>query len=343
MHWIEWGLMLLCLGVCITCGITDLKTERIRNQIVLPAALVSFAVNLGFSEYQHVWSMYLLNVLLVVLFSTALYALHFMGAGDSKLLTCIAAALPVRLYADRMSGMFGIVLLLICIFSTCMVYIAVESIFLLFKEKPNLRETLSASWGSFWSAYLRGMMVITFTNECLFLFCRDFYLENQYAVILLNFLLAALISEHRVFRSELLVWLLLSCEAAIAFLTPYHEQLLHGDIRLFLVFLGILAFRRFLIDTCNYRVIPTADVRKGMILSLQTTMLMQKSRVKGLPRLSAEDMRSRLTEEEAESVRRWEHSHYGCKEITIVRCFPFGLFIAVGTVLFMIGGIVWRG
>ena len=43
-----------------------------------------------------------------------------------------------------------------------------------------------------------------------------------------------------------------------------------------------------------------------------------------------------ITEEQAESIRRWETSKYGQKEITIVRKIPFAIFISFGTIVYVI-------
>ena len=48
--------------------------------------------------------------------------------------------------------------------------------------------------------------------------------------------------------------------------------------------------------------------KKGMILSTYSSMIMQNSRVRGLPKVSTEDLNSRLSEEEIESIKRWAKS-----------------------------------
>lgn len=96
---------------------------------------------------------------------------------------------------------------------------------------------------------------------------------------------------------------------------------------------------RILIATQSYQVIQTALVRPGMILSTASSMQFIASRVKGLPGISTEDLRSRLTEEQAESIKRWEHSAKGQPQITIVRKIPFAIFISLGFVLYY---LLWR-
>ena len=53
-----------------------------------------------------------------------------------------------------------------------------------------------------------------------------------------------------------------------------------------------------------------------------------------------EDLEARLTEEEAESVHRWEKSKYGSDTVVIVRKIPFAVFLALGTLLFLAAEVV---
>ena len=60
------------------------------------------------------------------------------------------------------------------------------------------------------------------------------------------------------------------------------------------------------------------------------------SRVQGLPTISTEDLKSRLTKDEVESINRWSKTPKGNASIVIVRKIPFALFIGIGTVIFIV-------
>ena len=98
---------------------------------------------------------------------------------------------------------------------------------------------------------------------------------------------------------------------------------------------------RYLLNGYNYKQIPTESVKKGIVLSIPTVMGFTSSRVKGLPQISYEEMRSRLSEEEAEAVLRWKDSKQGKENITIVKKIPFAIFIVLGEILFYFVR-VWR-
>jgi hypothetical protein len=82
----------------------------------------------------------------------------------------------------------------------------------------------------------------------------------------------------------------------------------------------------------NYQLICTADVSKGMVLAMETILLFQTSRVHSLPNDPSEDLTARITEEEAQAVRRWEKSATGKSKIWIVRKVPFAIMIYIGFV-----------
>jgi hypothetical protein len=94
------------------------------------------------------------------------------------------------------------------------------------------------------------------------------------------------------------------------------------------------------IEKYNYQLIQTEQIRAGQILSVATIMSFSVSRVRGLPQGITEDLRSRITAAEAESVRRWESSKYGETHVVIVRKIPFAIFISIGTILFLIIEVV---
>ena len=93
---------------------------------------------------------------------------------------------------------------------------------------------------------------------------------------------------------------------------------------------------RLFVGKYNYQVINTEDVKRGMILSQVSSIMMQNSKVKGMPSISDESLNSRLTEEEADSIIRWSKTKNGLRQITIVRKIPFAVFITSGTLVYLL-------
>ena len=115
--------------------------------------------------------------------------------------------------------------------------------------------------------------------------------------------------------------------------------LLTGTITIstnWITYLIVLAFMvmRLFVSKYNYQTIEAVNIKKGMILSRVSSVLMQSSRIKGLPGISDESLDSRLTEEEAANIIRWSQTTKGLKHVIIVRKIPFAVFISIGTVLY---------
>jgi hypothetical protein len=107
------------------------------------------------------------------------------------------------------------------------------------------------------------------------------------------------------------------------------------NYKVYLLLMFVMIFRK-ISEKYNYIEIPTSSVKAGMILSLGTIVLFKRSKVKGLPISTTEDMRSRISEDEAKSILRWEKSKYGEANITIVKKMPFAIFIILGVVSYLI-------
>ena len=91
------------------------------------------------------------------------------------------------------------------------------------------------------------------------------------------------------------------------------------------------------IRTSLYEEVQITDIKKGMILSMGASLLMQRSRVRGLPGISSEDLKSRLTEEETESIKRWAKSKK-IESLLIVKKIPFAVFIFLGFISYF---LIW--
>ena len=130
---------------------------------------------------------------------------------------------------------------------------------------------------------------------------------------------------------------------AIAVLTATNQVHISTtfDWKAWLFVFGIM-FVRMVAEKYNYQEIPTAEVRAGQILSAATVMLFRTSRVRGLPSGMTEDLRSRITSEEAESIHRWEKSAGGKPYVVIVRKIPFAIFIGIGTLAFLIIEVIMQ-
>ena len=102
-----------------------------------------------------------------------------------------------------------------------------------------------------------------------------------------------------------------------------------------IIIVAVVMIFREIADKYNYKEIKTDDIKEGQILSFKTVLCFNASKVKGLPITTTEDFRSRITSEQAESIKKWKNSKNGQDTITIVRKLPFAIFITIGTIAFV--------
>ena len=86
----------------------------------------------------------------------------------------------------------------------------------------------------------------------------------------------------------------------------------------------------------NYKVVDVSELKPGMILSIASVLSFAGSKTQGLPTFSTEDLKSRLSAEEVENIKLWSKEKAGRDSVIVVRKIPFVLFIAVGTMAFMV-------
>ena len=167
---------------------------------------------------------------------------------------------------------------------------------------------------------------------------KDYFESNRIFFSLIGILMTNKLISTRVPHKKiwtlgmLIVYLVIS----LSFRGGYDLRMLGMTVILVVVTHFSLKFA----DRFNYEWIRTSDVKAGMILSYFAIQQFYGSRVKGLPVSTDETTKSRITQEEADSIKRWEKSKYGKAQIMVVRYIPFAVFILIGMITYLIG--VWR-
>ncbi|HAE53133.1 MAG TPA: hypothetical protein DCG30_07760 [Ruminococcus sp.] len=327
---------LLCL-VCMICAYTDIKYGKIKNIITIPSALFAFTVNFICQKNNGTLRIYLLNLAVIIAFSMILYFLHFWSAGDSKLLIFVICALPVKIYADMLRGYFSSFALVMVIFSVSFLYLFFESIVLRIRKTDYLRPE-NGKFLFFIISCLRGFSCITTCNTVFFTFMRDFYIQNQYLFMMLNFFVVIFISRLKIFSKLKYVIGFFVFSILTAVCTDYGERLLHADYRIFLLFFVLLLMRNFM-NRYNYKKINVSDLREGMIVSLNSLVSVTDLKNK-MPEKYDEPCSSRLTAEECEYIQNIAKTK-NTDSLYVLRGIPFGVLISVSAILFTVFGEIY--
>lgn len=329
--------------LCVYASITDIKYGIIENKTVLTASIIGICLDVfgWFTFNREYIKDHMISIFAVAALSIIFYALHIWAGGDCKLMIAIALLMPYELYIPISNGRMSLVLLLAIVFGISYIYLIGESIVLAVKTKKLIgKEKLINNAKRSITRWISSIAYITLFDQIFLRFFPEMFFKTKFLVLIINICLAVIVSGISILCNKFVVAVVIFSGIVIRLIC--HQPILNKFMLInYLLAIAFIILRIF-IDEYNREIIETAKVEKGMILSAATTVQFALSKVKGLPPQSTEDLRSRLTEEEAESVRRWGKSKYGMPSVEIIRKIPFAIFISIGTFLFLIVGAVMR-
>lgn len=327
--------LLLATMVMTGCHVayTDIKRGIISNKSLIVSSIVGTVVNSVylFRYFPNDIDRYVINLLIILVLALLLYGFHFWAAGDSKLLVCMNLLFPVRIYGDVdlfiAPGMYPMMLSFLCAYG----YVVLESCYRFIRQEkyfsvPALR---IGRINAFLKDYAVGFIYLSLVSGLLRHCLRDIYYNNQLLFGFLNLFLAIKIHDSSVLRR----WYFVSVAIVANMLIESNYGHASIYVKDCIILLLALLLKR-IVSGYNYKEIPTDMVEKGMVLAYPTVVRFSSSKIKGLPQMASEDMRSRISQEEADSIRRWKNSKYGAESIVIVRKIPFAIFIFIGELLY---------
>jgi hypothetical protein len=322
----------------------DMKMSIIENKKILLSGVACIVINAVYyclfaGEY---FLVFVANFIAMAVVSIILYAYNIWAAGDSKLLISVVLAIPGRFYYINYRGLTPGFLLLIAIFTFAYIYIVGESLYLWWKNRAWHNQKLSRPKVA-WPRYIKNVLAITMilfaVNSILTSLFTEFFAENNVLLLMIAFAMMLTIIHFEALRS--VRSLIISSIACLLLILVGMAQITVISINVWsYVALFVMLILRSISGKYNYREIKIADIKPGMILALRTVISFTSSRVQGLPMGTTEDLRSRLSVEEVESIKKWRTSVKGTETITIVRKIPFAVFIAVGTIVFLVFEVV---
>ena len=186
-------------------------------------------------------------------------------------------------------------------------------------------------------AYVKNIIYISLALKLENYFAKDWFDNHSIVILGINISVILLVSSLEIMKKRYCI--LIALVISIAFSIHSGEWFLSTSRLKYYALIIIIMLIRVMISEYNYKTIQTSEVKKGMILSSFSTVFMSKSKITDLPDISHEDMRSRLTKEEADAVVRWGNSKNGLKEVQIVRKIPYAIFIFIGLITY---SIIWE-
>ncbi len=327
----------LCLSLvlCIYCTYSDLQKGLIRNKILGIFAIIGIILDIVYYGIyaQDLFADFLFNFLIVTIVCLFLFFSHSFAGGDCKMAVVLSLLYPARNYLTYNQSNKTLLFAIGFAILTGYIYLLIDASRAIVTRKTSVtRSYIKSSLLNFISSYLPAMAYIAFFNSVLLLFDLHGVTPNVWISRSVCLLVAWCTGRFPIFKKlflilpAIIVTLMISVLAGVLPLSVHFENYI-------LVF--ILLFCQLIIRTTIYEKISVDQLKKGMILSSFSSLLMQSSITKGLPGISTEDLKSRLSDDEIKSIKQWAkatHTH----ELTIVRKIPFAVFIAIGFVIYFL-------
>ena len=335
MIYIESFLISTLIFIGIYCTVCDFRKGKIPNFAVIIGAVgavigeIVLFVFLGPDQLP----VFLWHIVLSSVIAILMYLLKIWAGGDVKLFVLLSALTPVTCLKQKIP--LPEILIFVFVFSLAFLFLVIQSVVFLIKKEKTYPVTQKFKLIPFISC-----VVFTMAIQAILRFVfRGIYSEYIGAFLFLNIVLVLLFGKMK-FLQNIICIIVCSVISVADIILSVLNYTAAFDFRPLLVALLVIALR-FFAGRYNYREIKTKEVKAGMVLSYATVFKFTQSRVKGLPQTTSENMGSRITQEEADSIIRWADSKYGQETIVILRKIPFAVFITAGYLIYIVIGLLW--
>lgn len=339
-EWIKLGLLIL-LG--FLASYNDIRKGLIPNRILIIFVIVGLCLDSAYiiCVAQDTLLLTLGNVLTSILVAFLLYWTQSFAGGDLKLVATMSLLYPAGAYLTY--GASDITLFIAIVFAVFWgyIYLLLDSLINIGMRKTGFdHKYVFSSFVFYGKTYITVVSYISLFVLISTAVSRSIIRIPATIIWAGCFVIAWLCGQYRVLGQRHLVGIVIAVDFVIGWILmvfPISKN--PGSY----IFTALLVLCQMAIRTNLYREIPTSEVKKGMILSMASSMPMQASRIQGLPGISTEDLKDRLTTEQAESIKRWGKTQKGLDSLMIVKKIPFAIFISFGFLTyFIIWGVITR-
>lgn len=324
----------IAIILCIISSFTDIKSKKIYNKIlVIFVCLSSIIYIIFYNEIEYNFLLQFVNVLVSILISFLFYYYNIWAAGDAKLFIILSFIIPRSIYEANILNLFPSVILLVIIFIVAYLYVIIETIILYIKKIPKVEIKFEKNYSLYTKVYeyITIYFPIALVNNSIYRLIPEIAQYNKVLILIINMLLGIQISNMKSNKNFLLI---ISLILDTIYYCIFGFEITINNLLILLVIIITMEIKNAS-NKYNFTEINTNDIKEGMILSIQSSMLFLNSRVKGLPKISTETTSSRLTNNEVESIKRWQKTKKGKDKLIVVKYLPFAPFILVGTLVFI--------
>ncbi len=336
MRIIELLYVVLFLSLGLITSITDFREGKIYNKTLVSFLIIGILLNTIYYGYfaQDLIGIFFANFIVASIISLLLFYTHAIAGGDCKLILVLLLLYPANYYIVYGNSNITLFFSLGISIFYAYIYMFVSSSYKLINKKQSLTKNYIKKYMIlFFKTYISIMSYVLLVNILLQVFSDDKILVNQWIIRIFCISVSWLVGKYKMMQKLYLVILIF----VVDFVVGYYCKIMPMFKLENYILVIFIMLCQLIIKTNLYEEINISELRKGMILSMTTSIAMQNSRVRGLPQVSMEDLRSRITEDEVNSIKRWAKSR-NVNSLTIVKKMPFAMFIFMGFVSYY---IIW--
>ena len=309
---------------------TDIRYKKAYNKFVVFFMPIGVAIQvLSILLSNEYFSQIVLNLTLISLISILFYVFRVWAAGDAKVTIVMMLLISYNIYGKQ--KLIPALYIIGFTFTIALIYILIDSIYLC---ACDIRKKAVISVKDFFPSLTSEtiiscvMLYVTVdSSDQLISSIQWDGINNPLVFALFNIFLIAFISSLVKTKTQKLYLLIFSLALRILLLIFVTTSI----SSLFNIFLVIIAqIARQFVNRYNNITISTSEIKAGDVLTRESLIFMLPSKVNGLPKYTDETTKCRISDSEAEAVKRWETSKYGQPQIRIVRTIPFVPFIFLG-------------
>lgn len=338
MEIIECASLILLFGLCIITTASDIKYGIIQNRVLIWFLIPSLFLDVLYYGIiaRDLFTLFLANVFALATIALVLFYTYSFAGGDCKLAITMGLIFPANYYLSYGNSA-------VTLFFTIGFAILYGYIFMLITSIVNLIQRKSKLTAKYIGDYLKSF-IVSFVSAlayiCLlnlvFTIIGRFVFVNDWIIRIICMITTWMVGKLSAMRKWYVVVPIIIIDIVVGTIMQTMPFSINPENYVLVV---ILLICQMAIRASIYEDVKIEDVKKGMILSMASTIPMQNSRFKGMPGISTEDLRSRLTTDEVESIKRWGKSR-NITKVTVMKKIPFAVFLSMGFLSYFVLGIV---
>lgn len=334
------GLILLCAY----CSYTDLTKGIIANKtlVILGGVLLFFNITMNVMRYNKIeWFLYAIYIISAIVIGLILYKYKIWAGGDFKLFTIISFALPYTYVVSKKMFLSTLISTILSSMVIGYVFVLVETLVnLLTKERKVCFEHVFGKTIEQIKKYIHIYFVAVCVNVLIEAILNEIGIVSYEIIIIISILIILTLIRYDLYRKPFVV--LPTVIIIIGILLKESELLLNVRTLIIWTLVAAMALLRHLCNQYNYKTIVAEELKPGMILSTQTSIILAKQKTCKYKKVSDESLGSRLSEEDVKLIKNFYEDKENLYEICIVKKIPLALAITLGLLATTIGEtMIW--